>query len=290
MQAVQRAPPPVIDAPLYTHASHLFLRTESDPAQRFSHALADVLPELTDARIEPARRILAAYILYALYSGDAKKRALNPFNPALNEAFLCERKRLLELGDRAPPGHAQLVWVLWRIATGNGDDVSALLENCSFQCAQYLGLVLQLAIFSPTTLSSSPLPTSIRPTKLQLASEANNEEELASLTHSSSFADPDDSFVTPRVVPQGSTGIIGRASRDKLNPASTIGDRRISDVGASMQSTTQRSLPDVDVDPAQVTSVGRALEFLSASCTRVLSLSEQRVESSLCNVSSTTDL
>ncbi|KAH7105250.1 hypothetical protein BKA62DRAFT_692211 [Auriculariales sp. MPI-PUGE-AT-0066] len=237
------------------------VRTEADPSQRFTHALSVVLPELTDPQADSSRRILAAFMLHALYSEDAKNRALNPFNTALADAFVRERRRLVDPAERPTPGQSQLVWALWLIATGHGDD---------------------LAIVSPVSLATSSLPSDVQPASLQLPSESQNAADSSFISHSSSLVDPDDTFIAPTNQSKGYPGVIGRTSTNRFGAAMSpsigvIGGRRTETAVAHKPSPSPSSLPAVDVSPAYVDSLEPAIKLISAACTRVLNLSEQRV-------------
>lgn len=69
-----------------------------------------------------SRRILAAYILYALYAPHPI--AINPFRSALVNTFVRERDLAAKIAaDGGTGASEQLVWVLWKILKGDGNDV-----------------------------------------------------------------------------------------------------------------------------------------------------------------------
>ena len=72
-----------------------------------------------------AQRILASYILYALYAPHPI--SINPFQSALLLAF--NKEKDLAVKTAADGGFGQnepLVWVLWKILRGDGNDVRVL--------------------------------------------------------------------------------------------------------------------------------------------------------------------
>lgn len=90
------------------------------------------------------QQITASYILYALYAPHSI--ALNPFKSVLVDAFYRER---MDIGVSFRVNE-QLVWVLWKILHGHGNDIGP---------------------YSPSTLCRSPLPVALRPTQLWLEEE-----------------------------------------------------------------------------------------------------------------------
>ena len=73
-----------------------------------------------------ATRILVSFILYSLYAPHPI--AVNPFKSALYATYLSEReKAVMVAGEGGVSPNEQLVWVLWKILKGDGNDVSHLL-------------------------------------------------------------------------------------------------------------------------------------------------------------------
>ncbi|KAH8831263.1 hypothetical protein DL96DRAFT_1777570 [Flagelloscypha sp. PMI_526] len=119
---------------------------------RFQVALDEIFPLLSgNGEVSPqVVRILAAYILYALYSPHSLE--INPFKDVLLNTFLLERKRATSNSlSGSASDNDQLVWVLWKILKGDGTDIGP---------------------FSPSTLASSPLPLKLRATHLYLDFES----------------------------------------------------------------------------------------------------------------------
>lgn len=70
-----------------------------------------------------AQRILVSFILYSLYAPHPI--TINPFKSVLFIAYVKEREKAIEItneGGVSP--NEQLVWVLWKILKGDGNDVS----------------------------------------------------------------------------------------------------------------------------------------------------------------------
>ena len=120
------------------------------PISRFQLALDVVLP-LLDSSVDVStllvvhrptltlgllkqlsQRILASYILYALYAPHPI--TINPFHSALLLTFNKERETATQItADGGIGPNEQLVWVLWKILKGKGDDVRTLCltrESC----------------------------------------------------------------------------------------------------------------------------------------------------------------
>ncbi|KZT05250.1 uncharacterized protein LAESUDRAFT_737602 [Laetiporus sulphureus 93-53] len=117
-------------------------------SSRFQVAL-DVLLPLLDSSTDPAQRILVSYLLYALYAPYSI--AINPFRSALLATFIKEREDAMQLAREGGSGEGeQLVWVLWKILKGDGDDIG---------------------IFTPMTLARGPLPPKLRAANLLLEDE-----------------------------------------------------------------------------------------------------------------------
>ncbi|KAF9814630.1 hypothetical protein IEO21_04993 [Rhodonia placenta] len=118
------------------------------PTSRFQVAL-DVLLPLLDSIVEPAQRILVAYLLYSLYAPHPM--SINPFQSVLFSTFVKERDLAIQMAnDGGVSQGEQLVWVLYKILKGDGSD---------------------LGPFSPATLARSPLPPKLRAAYLFLEEE-----------------------------------------------------------------------------------------------------------------------
>lgn len=74
-----------------------------------------------------SQRILVSYILYALYAPHPI--SINPFQSALFDTFVKEKN----VAAGTTSDNEQLVWVLWKILKGDGNDVRAVI---------FLGLVV----------------------------------------------------------------------------------------------------------------------------------------------------
>ena len=81
---------------------------------------------LTSPSLQLSQRILASYILYALYAPHPI--SINPFRSALLNTFNKEKEFAAKAGREDVIGqNEQLVWVLWKILKGDGSDVRPLL-------------------------------------------------------------------------------------------------------------------------------------------------------------------
>ncbi|TFK50605.1 hypothetical protein OE88DRAFT_275862 [Heliocybe sulcata] len=118
------------------------------PTSRFQLALDALLPVL-DARVELEQRILVSYILFSLYTPHPI--SINPFKSALYATFVNERDAAVRIAAGGGVSeNEQLVWVLWKILKGDGND---------------------LGPYSPNTLARSALPPKLRPSNLTLDEE-----------------------------------------------------------------------------------------------------------------------
>ncbi|KAJ7203262.1 hypothetical protein GGX14DRAFT_369539 [Mycena pura] len=117
------------------------------PTSTFQLALDALLPALDPPTPgELADRILVSFILFALYAPHPI--TINPFKSVLFMTFLKEREQALAVastGGVAP--NEPLVWVLWKILKGDGEDIGP---------------------YSPSALARSLLPPNFRATKLNL--------------------------------------------------------------------------------------------------------------------------
>ncbi|KAG6848441.1 hypothetical protein H0H93_016921 [Arthromyces matolae] len=155
-------PPPMIGSmadPVRASVKHLLTRAFTlpcstaaqayvqivQPTSRFQLALDALLPLLdSTAPAELGQRILVAFLLYSLY--EPHPMAINPFKTALFVTFVKEREKAVNVaqtGEVSP--NEQLVWVLWKILKGDGNDIGP---------------------YSPSTLARSPLPPKLRATNL----------------------------------------------------------------------------------------------------------------------------
>ncbi|KAG5638840.1 hypothetical protein H0H81_009611 [Sphagnurus paluster] len=123
------------------------------PTSRFQLALDALLPLLDpNTPAELAQRILVAFLLYSLYAPHPI--AINPFKSVLFVTFVKEREKAVSIaqaGEVSP--NEQLVWVLWKILKGDGNDIGP---------------------YSPNTLARSPLPPKLRATNLILDDQMYN--------------------------------------------------------------------------------------------------------------------
>ncbi|KAF8063943.1 hypothetical protein FPV67DRAFT_1502917 [Lyophyllum atratum] len=123
------------------------------PTSRFQLALDALLPLLDpNTPSELAQRILVAFLLYSLYAPHPI--AINPFISVLFVTFVREREKAVSVaqaGEVSP--NEQLVWVLWKILKGDGNDIGP---------------------YSPSTLARSPLPPKLRATNLILDDQLYN--------------------------------------------------------------------------------------------------------------------
>lgn len=103
-----------------------------------------------------------SYILYSLYAPHPI--AINPFKSALYDTFMKEKNAAAQVTSNGAVGeNEQLVWVLWKVLKGDGNDVSSLVS--SFLVLSNLD---QIGPYSPSTLARSPLPPKLRATNLTL--------------------------------------------------------------------------------------------------------------------------
>lgn len=81
------------------------------------------MPVLTGDSWQLASRILVSFILYTLYAPHPI--AVNPFKSAIFATYLSEREKAVKFAyDGGVSPNEQLVWVLWKILKGDGNDVS----------------------------------------------------------------------------------------------------------------------------------------------------------------------
>ncbi|RDB18211.1 hypothetical protein Hypma_000574 [Hypsizygus marmoreus] len=142
------------------------------PTARFQLALDALMPLLDpNTPAELAQRILVAFLLYSLYAPHPI--AINPFKSVLFVTFVKEREKAVSMaqsGEVSP--NEQLVWVLWKILKGDGNDIGP---------------------YSPSTLARSPLPPKLRATNLILDDDMYNTVfDLDDATYSYSYSQRQD--------------------------------------------------------------------------------------------------
>jgi len=136
------------------------------PTSRFQLALDALLPVL-ETRVELEQRILVSYILFSLYTPHPI--SINPFKSALYATFVKERDAAVRIAASGGVSETeQLVWVLWKILKGDGND---------------------LGPYSPNTLARSALPPKLRPSNLTL-DEENIVLDPTEINHVPTSADP----------------------------------------------------------------------------------------------------
>ncbi|KAJ7096856.1 hypothetical protein C8R44DRAFT_812349 [Mycena epipterygia] len=113
----------------------------------FQLALDALLPVLDPPTpCELTDRILVSFILFSLYAPHPI--SINPFKSVLFVTFAKERERALAVASNGGVSpNEPLVWVLWKILKGDGDDIGP---------------------YSPSSLARSTLPANLRATTLIL--------------------------------------------------------------------------------------------------------------------------
>ncbi|KAI6002315.1 hypothetical protein F5J12DRAFT_842495 [Pisolithus orientalis] len=125
------------------------------PTARFQLALDALLP-LLNSSVELAQRILVSFILYSMYA--PYPISLNPFKSALYATFVKERGHATQVATEGGfSENEQLVWVLWKILKGDGNDIGP---------------------YSPSTLTRSPLLPELRASNLFLEEESSLDSNL----------------------------------------------------------------------------------------------------------------
>ncbi|KAL5498280.1 hypothetical protein ACEPAH_2420 [Sanghuangporus vaninii] len=161
------------------------------PAGRFGIAL-DILLPLLSGYSEVPRRICAAYILYYMYA--AHPIAMNPFRSAFAEVFLRERDMSRFEAERGGVNeNEQLVWVLWKILKGDGND---------------------LGPYSPLTLARSPLPPKLRAAQLTVDDALTKQDDESFDSHPSE------------------SQFVNQVRTDGLDPSSSTSLASVEDVSA----------------------------------------------------------
>lgn len=112
--------------------------------------------------------------MYSLYAPHPI--AINPFKTVLFSTFVQEKETAVRTsgGDEGKLSeNEQLVWVLWKILKGDGNDVS---NPTSFYLDPFTDSRVQLAPYSPNALAKSPLPPKLRPSNLLLDEQTYTSE------------------------------------------------------------------------------------------------------------------
>ncbi|KAJ7136365.1 hypothetical protein C8R43DRAFT_1020576 [Mycena crocata] len=145
----------------------------------FQLALDVLLPVLDPpGESELAPRILSSFLLFSLYAPHPI--ALNPFKSVLLATFRKERERAVAAatgGGVAP--NEPLVWVLWKILKGDGDDIGP---------------------YSPSALAHSLLPPDFRAAKLVLDVGIYDDQiqpDLIDSTHPHALNNASNAHATP---------------------------------------------------------------------------------------------
>ncbi|KAK2461387.1 hypothetical protein APHAL10511_006611 [Amanita phalloides] len=132
------------------------------PMVRFQLALDALLPLLDAGAVDTGhasdgqgeqiqlaelpQRILVAYILFSMYA--PYPITVNPFKSVLLVTFVRERNGAIRTATQGGlSANEQLVWVLWKILKGDGNDIGP---------------------YTPSTLARSPLPAKLRASNLIL--------------------------------------------------------------------------------------------------------------------------
>ncbi|KAM6492887.1 hypothetical protein JOM56_011021 [Amanita muscaria] len=104
--------------------------------------------------------ILVAHILFSMYA--PYPITVNPFKSVLLVAFVRERNRAVHVANKGSvSSNEQLVWVLWKILKGDGNDVSFFTSWFSFLHLNS-EIPAQISPYTPSTLARSPLPPKLR--------------------------------------------------------------------------------------------------------------------------------
>jgi len=89
--------------------------------------LATDLYNYSAAMCQLAQRIPVSFILYSMYA--PYPISLNPFKSVLYATFVKERELAIEISTEGGfSEREQLVWVLWKILKGDGNDVNPILS------------------------------------------------------------------------------------------------------------------------------------------------------------------
>ncbi|KAL5478838.1 hypothetical protein ACEPAI_2115 [Sanghuangporus weigelae] len=203
------APPTPTGDPVRTSVAHLLAQADGIPCSAAAQAFAqlvqsagrfgialDILLPLLSGCSEVPRRICAAYILYYMYA--AHPIAMNPFRSAFAEVFLREREMSRFEAERGGVNeNEQLVWVLWKILKGDGND---------------------LGPYSPLTLARSPLPPKLRAAQLTVDDALTKQDDESFDSHPSE------------------SRFVNQIKRDGLDPSSAISPASVDD-GSEMRAS-----------------------------------------------------
>ncbi|KAJ3567268.1 hypothetical protein NP233_g6480 [Leucocoprinus birnbaumii] len=254
-----------VSDPVHASVSHLLSRAYSlpcstaaqafaqlvQPTSRFQLALDALLPLLDSAKsVELAQRILVSFILYSLYA--PYPITINPFRSVLYVAYTKEREKAMQLVDEGKESaNEQLVWVLWKILRGDGNDIGP---------------------YSPGTLARSPLPAKLRAENLVLDDDMYyNGNDIEDFTYSYSQRQQPNIYGQP--APSGYNSNGTSAMTSPIIPSSA-------------QSTTIAALarsPITSEEDRRNERMMQGMRLLLAARERALTIAEQRVLSPLIN-------
>ncbi|KAI6118290.1 hypothetical protein F5141DRAFT_1000219 [Pisolithus sp. B1] len=213
------------------------------PTARFQLALDALLP-LLNSSVELAQRILVSFILYSMYA--PYPISLNPFKSALYATFVKERGRCTEFAAEGGfSENEQLVWVLWKILKGDGNDIGP---------------------YSPSTLTRSPLLPELRASNLIL-----EEESLLD-------SDPNDAFVVLYGWLLAATFDFFRGISDLTRRGTTQQPRVLHPGTSAGQSLTATTEPHISPEEDERNErIAHGMKLLLAARDRTLTLTEQRI-------------
>ncbi|KAF8219599.1 hypothetical protein L208DRAFT_1338996 [Tricholoma matsutake] len=189
------------------------------PTSRFQLALDALLPLLDpNTSAELSQRILVSFILYSLYAPHPI--AINPFKSVLFVTFVQEREKAMNVakGGEVSPNE-QLVWVLWKILKGDGNDIGP---------------------YSPSTLARSPLPPKLRATNLILDDEMYNIVfDLDDPTYSYSYTEKHDKYRNGSATSDLNVGVdygaIGTSPDGPSSPITSETDKQNEQIAQAMR-------------------------------------------------------
>ncbi|KAI6030120.1 hypothetical protein EDC04DRAFT_2869041 [Pisolithus marmoratus] len=215
------------------------------PTARFQLALDALLP-LLNSSVELAQRILVSFILYSMYA--PYPISLNPFKSALYATFFKERGHAAQVAAEGGfSENEQLVWVLWKILKGDGNDIGP---------------------YSPSTLTRSPLLPELRASNLFLEEETFSDSDLTQMYVIATFGWlPATTFDFFRDIPD-------------LTQEGTAQEARILDLkGASAdQSLIATSEPYISPEEDERNErIAHGMKLLLTGRDRTLTLTEQRI-------------
>ncbi|KAF8637461.1 hypothetical protein AX17_002806 [Amanita inopinata Kibby_2008] len=227
------------------------------PTSRFQVALDALLPLLDSGALadgsgeddgnlaELPQRILVAYILFSMYA--PYPIVVNPFKSLLLVTFIQERNKAIKVANEGGVcTNEQLVWVLWKILKGDGNDIGP---------------------YTPSTLARSPLPPKLRASNLILDDGVYN-----------TMFDLEDSVFSYFQSQNGhgfksaSSDPSQEKSRDSLTP----GNDHATNTSSRTPITTTKNAKIIE-DDTQKERIAHGMKLLLSARERVLSLSEQRL-------------